>query len=159
MWCKATFDLSEGFTHEYIESTPGCWDAYTKVLVREYEHYAVLSDIHRLTVDTYAVQHPGKPGRKSTQSVIGHLVSMYFVLEKNYSGDQAREQIKLFLQRNLALKWLEPPDFDGTLTVSDVLTARSDDEHILLVKKWATSVFDKWYSKYKEQIDNYVKMV
>ncbi len=84
---------------------------------------------------------------------------MYLVLEKNNTGDQAREQLAIFLRRNPTLQWLEPPDFDGTLTVKDVLSAGSDEEHILIVKKWAGSVFDKWYTKHKEKIEDYVKVI
>jgi hypothetical protein len=67
MWCKGDFEAIEGPVHEYMESTPGCWAAFSKVLAAEYENYRTLGDVHRLTADTYAVQHPGQPARKSTQ--------------------------------------------------------------------------------------------
>ena len=37
-------------------------------------------DIHRLSVDTYAVQHPGVPERRSIQSVAVHLMCLCLVL-------------------------------------------------------------------------------
>src|ERR1700688_1721358 len=56
--CQAEFARIDGPTHEYVLSSPGCWAAYGEVLAREYRDYR-LARLHRLTVDTYAVQHPG----------------------------------------------------------------------------------------------------
>jgi hypothetical protein len=39
-------------------------------------------DVHRLTVDTYAVQHPGRPTPQTIQSVTVHLISLSCVLER-----------------------------------------------------------------------------
>jgi hypothetical protein len=158
-WCGATFELTGGPLHEYIESSPGCWDAYIKVLAREYENYTELSDIHWLTVDTYSVQHPGKPGRKSIQSVCGHLVSLCFVLEKNYSGDLAGKMLQRFVEKKTRLSWLDPPDFEGTLNVSNVLAARNNEEHVKTVRQWAESVFGRWMSKHREAIEEMARGV
>jgi hypothetical protein len=60
--CGAIFEDREGPTHRYTESSPACWAAYGEVVAREYSDssYAAL---HGLTVDAYAVQHPG-PGSR-----------------------------------------------------------------------------------------------
>jgi hypothetical protein len=58
-----------------MESSPGCWQIYGEVLAREYSDAAFRS-IHRLTVDSYAVQHPGQPTAQSIQSVCVHLKGM-----------------------------------------------------------------------------------
>jgi len=50
----------EGPTHRYMESSPGCWYAHGEVLSREYSDQA-FRPAHRLTVDSYAVPHPGRP--------------------------------------------------------------------------------------------------
>ena len=57
--CGALFPDIKGATHRYIESSPGCWAADGEVLAREYADPAVFGRVHRLTVDTCAVQQPG----------------------------------------------------------------------------------------------------
>ncbi len=151
-WCKGIFQKCNGPTHSYIESSPGCWQTYGMILRKEYEYYSELSDIHRLTVDTYAVQHPGSPSRKSTQSVWGHLVSLFYVLEMGLTGDAAREKLKQFIESNSDLKWLDPPDFTGTRTVADVIQETSSEKHTEAVLVWAKSVWALWKIKHKSEI-------
>ena len=100
MWCGDRHGLTEGPVHDYIESTPGCWDAYSKVLATEFAEWFELSETNRLTVDTYAVQHPGRPGRKAIQSVNGHLVSLFLVLKMNYSGARAAQRLKVLWRKS-----------------------------------------------------------
>ena len=64
-----------------MESSPSCWAAYGEVLAREYNDPAFMA-AHRLTVDAYAVQHPGRPSPQSIQSVALHLISLCLVLEQ-----------------------------------------------------------------------------
>lgn len=64
MWCKGMFPTLNGPVHKYMESTPGCWATFGRVLAREYEDQRLFG-VHRLTVDSYAVQHPGVPNRQS----------------------------------------------------------------------------------------------
>ncbi len=59
--CGALVPATDGTTHDHMLSSPGCWAIYGEVLAREYERPAYMAD-HRLTVDAYAVQHPGEPG-------------------------------------------------------------------------------------------------
>ena len=75
--CRATVPDIEGPIHKYMDSSPGCWKLYTDILAKEYNADFYNQNIHRITVDTYAVQHPGKPERKAIQSVNGHLISLY----------------------------------------------------------------------------------
>ena len=79
--CGAIVPNTDGPTHRYIGASPGCWQRYGQLLAREYGEYAY-PDEHRLTVDAYAVQHPGVPGKQSSQSVAVHLMSLCLVLER-----------------------------------------------------------------------------
>ena len=78
----------EGPTHRYMQSTPGCWAAFGRVLAREYEDQRYF-EVHRLTVDAYAVQHPGIPGRQSIQSVAFHLVRLGLFQENGFFEETA----------------------------------------------------------------------
>ena len=60
-------DNIEGKPHNYIGAVQGCWNLYGIILAKEYLKYNALELTHRLTVDTYAVQHPGYPNRRSIQ--------------------------------------------------------------------------------------------
>lgn len=157
VWCRGVFPKINGITHEYIESVPGCWQTYSEILGKEYGEYGYPETTHRLTVDTYAIQHPGKPSHKSTQSVIVHLISLYFVLEKGLEGKQATQKIQKALQSNLHMEWLEPPQLENTITVLYVNDAVGKEEHEKRVREWALSVWEKWYSLYKDKINNWVQ--
>jgi hypothetical protein len=140
-----------------MESTPGCWQVYSEVQSRIWENYSELEEIHQLTVDTYAVQHPGQISRKATQSVNVHLVSLYFVLEMGVSGETARSRLKQFIESKPDLKWLDPPDFTGTLTIADVRNAKSVEEYKRLVQAWARSVWKVWKEKHQYTIHQHVE--
>ena len=77
-----------GPTHRYMESLPGCWAIYGEVLAREYSDLAYAA-VHRLTVDAYAVQHPGQPSPQSIQSVGVHLLRLCLILEHGFSAAAA----------------------------------------------------------------------
>ena len=151
--CGALVDDIEGLPHKYIGATQGCWDLYGKVLVKEYGEYNYPKHTHRLTVDTYAIQHPGQPGKQSIQSVNIHLISLYYVLIKNMNGASATKMIGKILENMPTLKWLEPPTPNGRITVVDVLKATNQEEHERVVLKWAENVFDCWFSKHKQVIE------
>jgi len=56
--CGGLFPDVSGPTHRYMEATPGCWAAYGEVLARQYVD-AGYATAGQMTVDAYAVQHPG----------------------------------------------------------------------------------------------------
>ena len=131
--CAALVEDIMGKPHKYIGASQGCWNLYSEVLAKEYGEYNYPKHTHRLTVDTYAIQHPGQPGRQSIQSVNVHLISLYFVLIKKMSGSNATKLIGELLHRGPAFEWLEPPTPNGIITVADVLKATNLAEHELIV--------------------------
>ncbi len=70
--CGARVPDIAGPVHRYMESLPGCWAAYGEIIAREYGDIA-FATAHSLTVDSYAIQHPGQPSPQSVQSVGLHL--------------------------------------------------------------------------------------
>lgn len=91
---------------------------YGEVLAREYGEYGYPEPTHKLTVDTYAVQHPGKPGLQANKSVNVHLMGLCCVLEPGMDGRQATQAIGLVMRRHPAFAWLEPPVPNGRITSS-----------------------------------------
>lgn len=141
--CGVVLPEEGGPTHAYIGASPACWLRHGALLAREYQQIAPW-EAHGLSVDTYAVQHPGIPERRSIQSVALHLVAMCDRLERG--GEEER---RLWLLREGArkaprdLRWLEPPPPAYRLTVVDVLE-RDPDEHREAVAAWARDTWAAW---------------
>ena len=157
--CAGIFKKSEGPTHPYVESSPGCWAAFGEVLACEYENYPQLENAHRLTVDTYCVQHPGRPSRKSTQSVHAHLLVLHSILEEGLPAALAKARMVAFVESRPDLEWLKPPNFLGTPTVSDVLAAQDPAEHTERVSEWAQSVWNRWKALHGDRIGRNSRLV
>ena len=138
--CGAQVPDSHGPTHPYIGASPGCWAVFGQVLAKEYGEYSFPA-VHRLTVDTYAVQHPGTPSRQSIQSVAVHLIGLYLALERGWEPHVIAEALGRAVQRGRdVFVWLEPPASQGSVTVLDAVRARDLSEHQALVRRWARSV-------------------
>src|SRR5512139_2854537 len=90
--CGGLVPDAEGRTHEYMLSAPGCWALFNEVAVRQYEIASF--DLRRLTVDAYAVQHPGTTDRRAVQSVAVHLISLCFVLERGSTPAEATDKMR-----------------------------------------------------------------
>ena len=131
-----------GPTHPYIGASPACWALFGEVLAREYGDPKYFR-LHQVTVDTYAVQHPGLPERRSIQSVAVHLITLCLVLEDGADPAEGPKLHKRLAVSN-SFHWLEPPHPNGRITVADVLEARTPAEHEALVDAWARDVWVAW---------------
>jgi Family of unknown function (DUF5946) len=54
---------------------------------------------HRMTVDAYCAQHPGKPERRTIQSINVHLVGLFLTVERDAPGDFARNVIGTLIEK------------------------------------------------------------
>lgn len=140
--CGVVLADVEGPVHRYMTSSPACWAMYGEVLAREYSDPAWMA-AHGLTVDAYAVQHPGDDSRQAVRSVALHLVSLHAVLEEGVSPSAATR----LLQRAAELRdfaWLPPPANRGATTVADVRASTSAAEHGRRVRRWAEDAWAAW---------------
>jgi hypothetical protein len=126
-----------------MASSPACWAAYGEVLAREYSDPAYFQ-VHRLSVDAYAVQHPGKPSPQSIQSVAVHLVRLCLLLERGLPMERANAGMLKASEREESYVWLEPPANLGGVTVTDVLKAQGVEAHMAAVRGWAGSAWRAW---------------
>ena len=141
--CRGVFPDMAGTTHRYMSSSAGCWAVYGDVLAREYadpEYGAV----HALTVDCYALQHPGDPSPQSIGSVSTHLMRMCATLERGLDAAAPPSGMKLAPKEVRDLWWLDPPAELGRITVLDVHAASSAEAHSEAVLTWATSLWNAW---------------
>ncbi len=142
--CGVILNDLDGPTHGYMESSPACWSTYSEVLAREYSDRALFERVHRLTVDSYAAQHPGRASAQSIQSVAGHLMSLCAVLEDGASSEWATKVIREAVRIKGRFTWLQPPRSMGSITVVNVWRAKGPAEHEKRVRDWASSVWAAW---------------
>ncbi|WP_404369695.1 DUF5946 family protein [Sphingomonas sp. MMS24-J45] len=138
--CGGIFPASDGPTHACMVSSAGCWAAYGEVLAREYADPAIFSASHRLTVDAYAVQHPGNPDdRRAVQSVWLHFAALDAIFGQGATPDAARELLREMAGRTFPALPAMPA---MTLTVADV---RADvGSHSASVETCARSAYEAW---------------
>lgn len=145
--CGAPAPGGDGPTHPYMTSSAGCWGLYGQVLANQYAPGHRDPGLHQTIVDAYACQHPGQPERRAIQSVNSHLVSLYLVYEKGLAATHATAALKRIVEDAslvATFQWLEPPSFQGTLTVADVAAAASASERQRLVRAWGEAVWNAW---------------
>ena len=145
--CGAEVPDIDGPVHPYMTSSAGCWAAFGQVLEREYANPAY-ARLHRLTVDAYAVQHPGadssEPPPKAVRSVCLHLMSLCAVLEHQMAPAAATGLLSRASAYRDRFYWLESPPSTGLVTVQNVLDATSAQEHEKMVLSWANSAWRAW---------------
>lgn len=140
--CGGAFTPLEGPTHKYMISSPACWAAFGRVLAAEYSDVA-LWQTHRMSVDTYAVQHPGDGTKQATQSVGLHLARLLVQIEAPRPPTQTNE-----VMLNLGQFKSSLPEFEARpnyqITVADVALHAGTDQHVDAVRNWAQSTWQDW---------------
>lgn len=141
--CGARVAASDGPTSPTLGASAGCWAVYQEVVARELGEFRH-PEIHRVTVDAYAAQHPGEPSRKSIQALAAHLIGLYLVVEKGVPARFASEGIQQAVDSPLTFTWIEPPPKRGAPTILDVRGATHLAEHTRRVETWARAVWETW---------------
>ena len=141
--CGADLPVEDGPTHAYMTSSPACFALYTAILSAEYSDPALMP-IHRLSVDTFAVQHPGDGSeRRMIQSVGLHLARLLVQLE-NPMGPRETNDVMLTLgPHKLSLIWLDPPK-RFSVTTADVAPFAGTPRHAGKVIEWARETWSDW---------------
>jgi hypothetical protein len=141
--CGVVLPEYDGPTHPYIGASAACWALYGELLAFEYAELGY-PECHRLTVDAYAVQHPGRREPRSIQSVAAHLAGLYLVLERGMDGPKATAFKNRVAAGNPGFRWLDPPQTNRALTIRDVFEIRRELRHCDAVQAWARSVWETW---------------
>lgn len=140
--CGGRFPAKSGPKHSYMLSTPGCWASYGRLLAREYENPALFGAVHRLTVDAFALQHPGDANdRRAVQSVWVHYAALRLAFEHGRAHTEIT-RIMQTLARATFAPWPEAPKgFD--MTHADVIAA-AETLHASMVRDWARCAYAAW---------------
>jgi hypothetical protein len=154
--CKAVLPkLIGGATHRYMESSPSCWAAFG--LLNDPTYQLEPSAFNALVVDAYAAQHPGVPTNQTINSVAIHLMVLYGVFEQKHQPNQAlwlrmRPGRPSQTAKHNRFFWLEPPSFDSSLTVADVIAAATTQERSKIAKVWIQEVWQRWSELHHQQV-------
>lgn len=138
--CGLILPPEDGPRHPYMLSSAACWARFGEMLAVEFSDPAWFG-AHQVTVDAYAVQHPGRPERRSIQSVALHLMTLGMMCERKLDPADAPRLHKRMAHRP-EFTWLEPPPMAGRLTVSDVLGAGIPREHERRVMAWGLDLWE-----------------
>lgn len=120
-----------------------CWNAYQAILSREFDDLAY-PEVHRLTVDAYAAQHPGRPTRQTVHSVALHLIGLYYVHECRMALNEVSGAMRHTLDKKDAFYWLEPPERPEWMTIQDIHALHSVEAHTQQVYHWSKTVWLAW---------------
>ena len=125
-----------------LTSAAECKEHFDEILAKEFSDYRY-ARIHRLTVDTYSLQHPD-PYMISAKSFAAHLTGMCCAMEHENDRDLMRT-----LQQWLNGKRedLEKPPLSedlGELTIAHIIDADNAAEHEKQVAEWAADVWSAY---------------
>ena len=140
--CGASFPHEEGPAHRYMIGSAACWRHYGAILTHEYSR-PELGAVHRLSVDTYAVQHPGGRSRQAIQSVGLHLARLMILLATSLSPKEANDVMLRLGRRKASLEYLERPAI-FSMTVAEVAPFTGTENHAQRVTLWARSAWHDW---------------
>lgn len=140
--CGSQLPAVEGPVHAYMTASPACWAAFGRVMAREYSDPGLMA-VHRLSVDAWAVQHPGDGSRQAIQSVGLHLARLWVQIELGLEGEAANTAMLGFAARKATLPEL-PPREAYSVTVADVADEEEPAVHAAAVRRWAESVWAAW---------------
>lgn len=142
--CHAAFADDDGPVHAYMTSSAGCWRRYGEVLAREYANPALFAAAHRLTVDAYALQHPGDPDeRRARQSVWLHYTSLRLIFEHDATHAEATRALQTLSDHRFGDRPEAPDRY--AVTVDDLARA-GDQDHAQIALRWARCAYDAWHA-------------
>ena len=128
-----------------IDTSRGCWAAFSEVLSREYSDPERMA-FHHLTVDTYMAQHPASEITVASITRMNtHVLALY--LNREFGFDlvrlrKVRADISAKSRRYGA--WITPPGSLSRVSWVPVLEAQDALQHGERVDTWASAVWREW---------------
>ena len=123
----------------------GCRALFEEVIAREFGDFRY-GRLHRLTVDTYSLQHPRRYMR-SGKSFAAHLTGMWAALESDRTAAVNRA-VRRWLDgpTDVERPGVPPAGRRGRLTVLHLREAADADDHVTRVREWARSTWAAWHA-------------
>jgi hypothetical protein len=111
------------------------------LLARDFEQPVLYWKYHRLTVDTYGVQH--SPYVESAKSLAAHSCGLCVALASG-NDPHKMKALQLWLSTNAKLPKPELPSFRGSRTIADVSGIEDPASYGQAVEAWAWSAWDAY---------------
>ncbi len=131
--CGADVADIEYPVHGDMRTSPGCWALFCDVLGREFSNRAYWP-VHQLTVNAYALQH-------AASNPALHLLALCLRFEHGYLDDRILPVMRRAVKEKSSLPFVEAPAASSKLTVLSVYAAKTAEEHIASVERWAKAVW------------------
>ena len=140
----------------------GCQALADELLARDFSD-ALYFAVHRLSFDTYCVQHPERycAGRHGLPAHLGGLCS---ILEGGASPAVGDPALQRWLSGGPAIEPATPPAFRGAVTVLIAHGANDPASYAAAVRRWAESAWEayrelqplarKWVRKARRAVGN-----
>ncbi|MFQ5677111.1 MAG: DUF5946 family protein [bacterium] len=137
-----------------LKSPEKCKALFEAVIAKEFSDYRY-ARVHRLTVDTYSLQHPD-PYMISAKSFAAHLTGLCCAME--FGNDRRLlKALQQWLNGNRELQKPTLLEHVGDLTIAHVENARTGEEHETLVYEWAADVWEA-YAVYHDLASQWIEM-
>ena len=120
----------------------GCQSLFDRLLARDFSDPLFFST-HRMTVDTYSLQHPERYC-VSAKSFAAHFLSLYLILEKGSNPAVGSEAVHRWLNGPTLLVKPDLPARRGDITVADVADIANPGDYKAAVRRWATSTWSAY---------------
>lgn len=143
--CPAWPGDAAGIVPRTARASAGCWAAYRRLVALEYAHPERWA-VRELTAAAWTLQHPGSRSRDSIRQIGVHLVTLHFVLERDFAPRIGTNVRRAALERLAeGLTWLTPPaNLSECLDVRHMVEARDHLDHAIRARAWASSVWSAW---------------
>ena len=126
-----------------VAGLTACRSLFDELIAREFSDYRY-ARFHRLTVDTYALQHP-EQFMQSAKSFVAHLTGMCAAMETE-QAQAINHAVQAWLNgpKGIERPADVPPAQRGKLTVVDVLAVDDPAQYLERVRVWARGAWDAW---------------
>jgi uncharacterized protein DUF5946 len=112
------------------------------LLARDFSDVAYFR-VHRLMVDTYALQHPERYCA-SAKSLAAHLTGLCWLIERGGSRAVGGEPLRGWLNGKVPLEKPAIPAHRGTLTIADVMDAPDAAAYADAVDRWSRATWEAY---------------
>ena len=120
----------------------GCQEIFDGLLARDFSNVAYFA-VHRMLVDTYALQHPDRYCA-SAKSLAAHLTGLCWLVEHSGSRAVGSEALRRWLNGGPQLEKPEVPSIRGWLTIGDLPQGEDPGAHAQAVDRWARSAWEAY---------------
>jgi hypothetical protein len=113
----------------------GCRARFEEAIARDFSNPLYFRS-HRLTVDTYCLQHPDEYCA-SAKSLAAHLAGLCDILEKGASAASGSAKLQQWLNGNRDISKPEMPRERGSITIGDLPFEAEPGPWADAVRRWA----------------------